>query len=334
MTSSIVSGSFVSTGVPITIPMSMGIDGIFLFNRSQMSSTATPAVVKKAMWLSSMAAGSAFLTKNTAGAATDESSIITTNGFTIVDDSNPATFPAVALGAPFYTQANPVVWTTATPHGFSVGDMVRVYSLTGAMQYSGIAFTVSAVGSSTTFSTLLNTTGIPIPTAGFVRKIAGNTSLYVPSRLTITKMASSGTSTVVTTATTHNYKVGQKVVFTVPTVTSLAFNFGAMNGLVGTITAVNTTVTVNSFTVDIDSSSFGTFTFPLTSNIPFTFAQVTPYSDGQPNPLPIPAPDSNVFVGARDNVATRGIYVGSSILTGAADTWDYYAFSSAQIINP
>lgn len=58
------------------------------------------------------------------------------------------------------TAANPVVFTTSSAHGFAVGDSI---TLKGAVWASGSitdgVYTVSAVGSSTTFSIAQNTTG-------------------------------------------------------------------------------------------------------------------------------------------------------------------------------
>ena len=67
-------------------------------------------------------------------------------------------------------------------------------------------------------------------------------------------------------------QVGMKVSFRIPSI----FGMQEMNGLTGTVTAVNTSTTVNSFTVDIDSSAFSAFTFPANGNQPFSPAVVVP----------------------------------------------------------
>ena len=103
--------------------------------------------------------------------------------------------------------------------------------------------------------------------------LVNNRAQYYPVHRSITKVTSSGTSTVVTTSVTHNYQVGQAVRFTVPA----AFGMVQLDGLLGNITAVNTTTTSgNTFTVDIDSSSFTAFSFPLNAAVPFSPAVVVP----------------------------------------------------------
>jgi hypothetical protein len=50
--------------------------------------------------------------------------------------------------------------------------------------------------------------------------------------------------------------------------------------VLGTITAVDATVTTgNSITVNIDSTAFTAFAFPLSAAVPFTFAEVIPVGE-------------------------------------------------------
>ena len=79
------------------------------------------------------------------------------NGITVFNSFSPSTYPVVAISS--FTPGTTTVWTTGTAHGYQVGDTVRVYNLTSAPQFGGLAMTVTAVGSTTTFTTLLNSTG-------------------------------------------------------------------------------------------------------------------------------------------------------------------------------
>jgi hypothetical protein len=284
------------------------------------------------------AAGYADVTLNTSAALTCGN--VTAGGFTLVNSANPQTFAAIALATPFFTEANPSVWTTATAHGYSVGDVVRVYGLTGAAQFSGLAATVTAV-TSTTFTTLINTTGVTPPTAGFVQKI-GTSPLYVPTRIGIAGITQANPM-VVTTLVQANYQVGQQVVFDIPQPFPATPAFG-MNQLsvfvnsspfVATITAVNNAIGTQTLTFgNVDSTNFTAFTWPTNAQAvsqDFGFPFVVPNSDGQPNPLPFPNnANQNVVVGATRNAGLLGILIGTGIIGTTTDVWEWTAYQANQ----
>lgn len=331
MVSVIQNGVITSTGFAQKVAIPGKVSAIFIYNRTNAGSAANPGVVKRAWWLDTMPQGYAYTVKNTDGAATDTTpAVITSGGFSVYTDSPLVMGAPVAFDNPAFSQAAQAEFTTLTAHGYQVGDIVRVYGLTGALQYAGLDLSVIAVGSSTTFTTYLNTTGITQATAGSVRLLSSD-GLYFPKNRYIAAMSSSGSSTVVTTTVAHGYQVGQKIRFNVPqpTPATPAFGFAAINGLVGTITAINAAVGTNTFTVDIDSSTFGSFVYPASTAVPFTFATVTPDSEGQPNPDPIPDPNQNVLVGAIDNRGTRGIVFGAGVVGAASDVIDWIAYGSA-----
>jgi hypothetical protein len=111
-------------------------------------------------------------------------------------------------------------------------------------------------------------------TTGSWRKVNFDPIFY-PRRRFITKITGA-TSAVVTLSVKHGYLVGQKVRFIVPP----AFGMTEINGLAGTITAIDTTVaTGNTVTVDIDSSSFTAFAWPLTAAVPFSAAEMVPFGE-------------------------------------------------------
>lgn len=124
--------TFTSAASLAAVDINIGFDvaSVSLINETAQGSTANPGVVKKALWNDTMAAAEAAIVKNTAGAATDESSFITSNGFSMISDS--ATYGSAISG---YTNANPAVITVgdAVGAGFVVGDTIQVTD----MAYSG-----------------------------------------------------------------------------------------------------------------------------------------------------------------------------------------------------
>lgn len=128
--------------------------------------------------------------------------------------------------------------------------------------------------------------------------------MYYPRRLFITAITQA-TSAVVTFSVTHNLTVGQRIVFGV--VPSM-YGMTQISGLRGLITAIDTTN--NTVTVDIDSSAFTAFAFPLTAvaATPHTLPSAVPFGDG-PNPASNPLGNQDVLDGATRNTAVRGMYL-------------------------
>ena len=61
------------------------------------------------------------------------------NGFTLFNAANQPIYPVIAIAS--FTPGTTTVWTTSTPHGYQVGDTVRVYGLVSAPQFStGLEF--------------------------------------------------------------------------------------------------------------------------------------------------------------------------------------------------
>src|SRR4051812_15248045 len=124
--------SFTSAASPANVDINVGFDVAFveLINQTGQGSSANPGVVKRARWSDTMAQASAAIVANTAGAATDTSSFISSAGFSMISDT--ATYGS-AISA--YTNANPAVITVtdAAGAGFAVGDTIQI----AEMAYSG-----------------------------------------------------------------------------------------------------------------------------------------------------------------------------------------------------
>ena len=123
-------------------------------------------------------------------------------------------------------------------------------------------------------------------------------------------------------------QVGMKVSFRIPSI----FGMQEMNGLTGTVTAVNTSTTVNSFTVDIDSSAFSAFTFPANGNQPFSPAVVVPA--GENNAYAVQN-SLNPYVSAYNNVAYIGIQLaaGANSPAGSANDVVYWVAGKSDSTN-
>ena len=285
--------------------------------------------------------------------------VLPINGFTLYDSSVSVSYPVVAISS--FTPGTTTVWTTGNAHGLSVGDNVRVFSLTSAPQFGGLNMTVTAVGSTTTFTTLLDSTGATT-SVGSMQKTGNSavmgSALYFPQNRVIAKITNANPM-VVTTLIPQNYQVGDVCTFDIPAVFGVPQLSAGYNGLPfnATITAVNNAVGTQTVTFGgVDSTNFGVFatnssatvTNPghwlLAPGYPFTFPTLVPEGEGNINqivnvvPQPLPYANQDVLSFARQNQASRGILVGAGDGTASSTTggligsdvccWYYRAFTS------
>jgi hypothetical protein len=288
------------------------------------------------------------------------------NGFTIFNAANQPSYAAVAIAS--FTPGTTTVWATGTAHGYQVGDTVRVYGLTSAPQFGGLAMTVTNIGSTTTFTTLLDSTGATT-SVGFVIKTGNylipNKSLYYPENRVIAKITNASPM-VVTTLVQQNYYVGDVVTFDIPSVFGIPQLTNRYSGLPfqATVIAANNAVGTQTVTLAINSTSFGVFAtnsitggsnpghWPLSPAYPFTFPQMVPQGEGNINnfqmfgvtPAPLPYANQDVLSFARQNQSYNGILIGagdgtSATTTGgligsSVDVWEFRAITSSQEFPP
>lgn len=315
----VVQGQFVSTGNPINIDIGFIPTKFELINFTNQNSTANPGVTKKAEWNNYMPDGSAFLVQNTAGAATDQSSVITVNGFTPYDGRNGPQFGPVIAGTTI-TKANPAV-VTAAAHGLVTGDIVRFSNNAVMKQLGGNSFVVTVTGANTfTIPLNTNTANFTAETSFNIRKLI-TTGMFYPGRRLITNI-SQANGAVISTGTNHGLTVGQQVRVRV----SQAFGMTQINNQQGVITAVTpTTFTIGS----INSSSYTAFAWPAASGVPFTEAFVDPVGSG-PTPTTVGGLTYNqdLIDDATDNQAYFGLNLGSSVAGAVSDVIQWQAFRS------
>jgi len=269
----------------------------------------------KARGTSAMAAGSAYYSTKTNGAATlDLETTTLSGGFTIVPDSGH--YP---LGASFavtaVTAANPAVVSTGTTTGLVSGSsIVRMYNVTGMQQISGMDFTVGTVVASTSFGLkYLDASGFAAPgTGGSYRLVPFDSGYFYPRTRTITKITQAASGAVITMSVAANFAVGEYVRLVVPS----AYGMTQMNGLQGQVTAVTTGAT-NTITVNIDSSAFTAFAFPATGSATTTFAQVVPIAE-----------IATILTQAEVNQSFTGVQIGATVQT-ASKTYQWFARKGA-----
>lgn len=300
-------GTFTSAGTAVNLPLPGGVQRFEMVNITDFGSTAANTNVMRAKWYSSLANGSAFLNLKTSGAATLAlESMITTDGFSFVSDSGSA-LPSAAVAVTSTTNAAPPVVSTGSTAGLSNFDVIRYINAPGQLNISGMDFTINNIVANTSFELIYMGAPGAAGTGGFWRRIPFNPRFYPRNRFitAITK----ATSAVVTLSVTHGYTVGQLVRVIVPS----AFGMTEINGLLGTVTAINTTN--NTITLNIDSSGFTTFAFP-TSAVAATgvsFAQIVPVGEAAVNSSS--QPFANLLDDATDNQSFTGLVIGTGAQT-------------------
>lgn len=265
----VITGRLVSTGATTYLPVPTGFDKIEVTNATIAAAAGAGSGMHFA-WQTGMADGSALQVVKEAVTEAMIPGVIATGGFSKYNSSEDPVGPLNATITAVSNAAIPLVSAGDTDDLVN-GDVVRLINVTGAHQLDGIDFTIGAVVLNTEF-TLAHMAQIVAGTTGSFRKIK-YAPMFYPAKRTISKVAT-GATTLVTMTVAHNYKVGQKVKFVVPA----AFDMVQLNGLEGTITAINVSdgASTNTITVDINSSAFTAFAWPLTTDGSFTPAQVIP----------------------------------------------------------
>lgn len=258
-------GRFTSDGTTTLLSVRADVDWMIVYNYTNAGATGDDSV--KFYWQRGMTDGTGVrYFKSGGGNNLNLTTLASPNGFTPVNTSNnPLTAATAVTGATNATQ--PVV-STADTGDLVAGDVVRLSGLTGQENLAGIDFQIDTVVANTSFriANALATAPGAAATAGNWRKVKWD-PIYYPRRRFIADI-SQAASAVVTCTADHGLTVGQEVRIVVPALYSMT----QMDGLLGTITAT----TASTITLDIDSSGFTAFTFPLPASVPFSPALVVP----------------------------------------------------------
>ena len=321
-------GRFTSDGTSATIVLRSDVDWLMVYNVTQAAASQTTVVGVKYYWQRGFPAGSKWTTfKSNAANAANLESYGTSSGFTLIDSSlqAPGTLNATITG--ISAAAIPVVSNSGT-NGLVAGDVVRLVNVTTAQQLGGMDFTVGHNTLTTGTFSLDYMSQIVAGTTGSWRRIQFNPIFY-PRRRFITGITKAAQA-VVTLSVTHGYIVGQAIRFNVPAV----YGMTEIHELLGTIVAIDTTLTSgNTVTVDIDSTAFTAFAFPLTLDVPFSPALVVPVGEDTAEALILGA---DILSDATENRSYLGILLtgGTSNPAGAnADVMYWVAGKSFEVYN-
>lgn len=271
-------GSFTSAGVGVKIMLPSSADYFRTWNMTQLAAASPTACVGGEWFGSKFGAGASASNSGLRWKKSGSSAILidsfststASSGFTYVTTS-PFVEAQASNAITSITAASPAVVTQTNT--YSEGDIIRIYNTTGMLQIGGMDFQISSVSGS-------GYTLIGLPAVGFAAAAtAGNTrriskfAAVDPEFLYVTAI-SQAASAVVTLSVDPSpyYVVGMKLRFSIPS----SFGMVEMNGLTGTITAVDSTN--YQVTVDINSSSFTAFAFPASTASPTAplFATVAP----------------------------------------------------------
>jgi len=217
-------GSFTSTGAAKVITLPFTPDRIRLTNYTA-AAAFTQHLIPEAWWDVQMGQGTGVCYYCDSSTPVLTSAVITSGGFSTFQGGLSQQFGAKQQISGI-TAANPAVVTTASAHGYSVGDTVVMQGLnqsstTGMQQIAGIPFTITAVGSTTTFTIKWDTSGgnytalSGSPTGAYVMKVL-YPFLYVPQD-NVVAFVTTGTTTTVATTMYHNFEIGQEIAFRIPT---------------------------------------------------------------------------------------------------------------------
>jgi len=218
-------------------------------------------------------------------------------GISLIDSSDKTPGAPVAVTAG--TNATQPVYSTATTGRMINGSIVRIQN-TAHDNVDGLDFTVDTVTLNTSFrlaNALQQAPGLIAGAAGTYRLIAPNATVYnmwYPRKRVIANITQAAAG-VVTTLVDHGYTTGQKVRMQVSDDCGMV----ELNGQLVTIT----NLTASTFSINVDTTGYTAFAFPLPAAVPFTHAQVIPVGEDL---------TTNVIGAATLNTAFIGMILGTS----------------------
>lgn len=311
----VATGLYVSSGAQLSIALQPLITKFEVYSLTKYNAAVAFVGQEfyKGVYVNGFSAGFAQRTRNNAGAFTLADDVIQTGGFTLFDSTSPQTFAPAALAAVgSISAANPAVVTTAAAHGLATGDIVRITSVNNLNVLNGLQFVITVTGAAT-FTIPVDTSAQSAPGAGgFFRRIIPPVE-WVPEARIITGISVANPA-VVTTSVPHGYQIGGKVRLNVPA----NFGMSQINGQLATIVGIPS---ANSFTTDINSSSFTAFAFPQ---------QAPAFASSYAQSVPVGEVNAS-FLSAEANLATKGIILGTSVVGAAGDSMRWVAYSGLSI---
>lgn len=316
-------GSFVvpATIVNQIIQIPSNADFMWVKNYTQLGTNG--AVAPRGVtyyWQRGMAAGTGIVEyKTNAGAGLNVDTLLT-GGFTLYDPSGqslsagaqPNLGPAVATTAT--TNATRPVVSTGNTAGVSVGSVVRMNS-TAQSDVNGVDMVVSAVTPNVSFTLLFASNALAnvpgaIGGAGFYRLVNAD-SIYYPRHRFITDI-SQAVNAVVDTSVAHGLTPGQKVRFSIPSLSPAPQTMVELDGLQATILTVPDDF---SFTIDIDTTAMTAFSYPAIAQEPVSPPLVIPFGEDTGKSLSIGGNQTPEVGGIQIFNTNSGILADSTVNT-------------------
>ena len=310
-------GSFTADGNSLTLNIRQDVDKLVILNETEAAASNSGHGYRYT-WNRSMGTSGKLAVEYHPAADHTQAIDMLTSGVTLINTSDEPIGDRDTTISAISNAAIPVVTLTSTA-SFSAGDIVRLQYVTDALQLTGMDFTIGKnTFSGTTFS-LDYMAQIVAGTTGSFRKINYDSLMY-PCRRYISKITKAS-SAVVTMTVTHGYTVGQQIRVNVPGV----FGMPEIHGLLGNITAIDTTN--NTITLDIDSSAFTAFAFPLSAIAPFSPAEIIPIGESGSSH------DGIVYDDAKYNTGFIGVKLAAGVKNPAGSSGDVIHYEAYKAFN-
>lgn len=332
-----------ATPVAVNIPMTDKPDWVIVKDLTNWGDT-TAITQLESEWFSSMAQGAYIGMSQTVTTNALATTSGTSGGFTFVDQTNPPTYAKEAITA--VNGATFVVSTGATD--ISVGDLVRLINVTGALELTGFLYQVTAVNSGTSITlgyaaTAETARGVSYGngTTGFFQKVYPG-FMYPAERQVL--FISKATQAKVYFARPNDFTPGEIVDFQIPT----PYGMTELSNLTGKSTSVlssnkaggarvlvtTNTATESSITIDYDTTGFTTFTYPSSANFAGGASPPTCFPAGSgvvplngSATIPLSPPGTNL-VDAFDNRAQFVMNLGTNVVGPASASMVVMAFKA------
>ena len=259
-------GTFTSDGTDKSILLRADVDRVVVENLTEMTATNSGHGFRYTWYLGldkSMIMEYHPAADHTSAISVISNAILPIDRFSIRDD---LTFTSITAG----TNAVQPVYSTADTSDIDTGSIVRIYG-TDQTNLNGLDFTVNSVVTNTSFrlaNTLATAPGIVAGASGSYMVVAYNDFSYRSFISTEIKISSVSlaSNAVITTLSTHYIEPGATIRIIIPSV------YGMPEIADGIATVLNTTS--NTLLINIDTTTYTAFNFPIFSDYPFEFATV------------------------------------------------------------
>jgi len=321
-------GTFTSAGTGVDIGLRSNVDWMWVYNYTQMATNQNPGRVVQAYWQRGMLPGTGIAYTKTNSSNAMNGTVFAGGGFTLYD--NTVNTPGASVALTSISNATPPRVLVASTAALSDGDIVRIFNTAGAQQLGGLDFTINVIDA-THFDLEYMRAIVAAAGPGSYRVIPYNPYFYPPTRV-ISKI-SQAANAIVTLTVTHAFTIGQVIRFTVPVVTSTAFGMSELNGVQATIIDVGEADVdgkTNTITVDVDTTGFTAFAWPLTTNPAFTPAQVTPVGMNTAASIFY---NTNIIGDAEVNIGQIGITIGGGANGPAGSAGDVIYYVAGKSYN-